>query len=422
TWKGFRSARLYWTPDAWRDEVLNAPFSYSTYLRMWARMHLLEPNMRWNGMLTQIEHWRTNRRPDAEGLREDALRTLSDEELIRYCEQQVAFESEWNAIVTPGFFIYYPELMNILAAMVTKWYTGANQQAFIELVSGSDEQTDTLLENAALSGFAERIRTSTRLSELFGRHENGAFFAALRADRDNDECRKFLADYETFLHEYGHRGHADRDLFYPRRDEDPALDYQAFKIMLSGPPVDFEAKEHAVNRRRAATYQEVSANIAASPLGQFKASLFGFVYRLLHRFIPNRDRERANPGDLLNMSQKRGYREIGRRMVERGQLADELDVLYLTRWELYPWFRRTEPNVRLLEAKLAARKRDVLRFEAKEVQQPMWIRDGKPVDLSLGGSEDNGGLSGVGTSPGTITGIARVVPRLSDIGRVGHNE
>lgn len=421
TWPAFRRNRVYWLPESWHKEVIEAPFSIAAYIKTYARLHLLAPNVRWNSIFKILQDWRTHRAHEARGLSSEELRQLSNSDLVSYCEHQSALESEWNTTLTPAFLLYYPELMNLFAVMVGKWYDGGNSNAYAELISGSNEPTDTTIQNLRLSGFAEEIRNSPELTALFKAHENGAFFKALEG---SEEGRAFLARYKEFLHDAGHRGHSDRDIWYPRRVEDPSLDYQAFRLMLSGPPIDHKEMERVVNARRAETFKTVLANIQSKPFGVFKAKLFKLTYNLVHRYLIARDNERSNPGDVIMFSYKRGYSEIARRMVERGDLEDEIDVFYLSRWELYSWFEGTEKNVKLLKAKIAARKRDVLRFHRREVEMPMYMREGKVIDLSLdsGSGAAEGELKGLGTSPGTVTGTARIVRSLAEIGRVNHGE
>lgn len=415
----WRANMLHWLPEAWHQDVLDAPFSWAHYARTLARIALLEPQLAWTGAVKQLSHWREHRIVESTGLAEPELRRLSDRELIRYIEGRIQLEAEAGKIITFGFFFYFFELMNMLGWMVNAWYTGPNRSAFVDLVSGSDETTDTQRENRLLSELAEEIRGSEVLTEAFENHQDGTFFTALE---HSTEGRAFLAHYHDFLRVAGHRGSSDRDLFYSRRSEDPSLDYQSFRVILSGPPVDHDHHEAKVNQRRHETYDEVLADLRRKPLGGLRAELFKLTYQSVHRFLAMRDNERCNPTDLITMSEKRAFLELGHRLVERGVLDGQHDVLYLGRHELYPVFLGTEDNMPLVAAKIAARKRDILRFDAKEIRPPMHIQHGRAVDLSAPSTDTDGGLRGTGTSPGVITGTARVVKSLSDIGRVKKDE
>jgi phosphoenolpyruvate synthase/pyruvate phosphate dikinase len=74
---------------------------------------------------------------------------------------------------------------------------------------------------------------------------------------------------------------------------------------------------------------------------------------------------------------------------------------------------------RLDKAKIKARMRDWDRFHNKEVQMPMYIHNGQPVDLDhVDGEDEDGVLKGSGTSSGVVTGIACVVKSLAELGRL----
>jgi pyruvate,water dikinase len=111
---------------------------------------------------------------------------------------------------------------------------------------------------------------------------------------------------------------------------------------------------------------------------------------------------------------------MNRRLVERGQATSDRDVFFLARWELYDWFlgRTDRP---LTRAKIAARMRDWDSFDQKKRQPPMYLRRGKALDLDTVVHEGNT-LRGMGTARGEVSGTARVILSLADIGRVRHGD
>jgi pyruvate,water dikinase len=413
-----RPNRVSWVPETWRDDILNAPFSWLDYVKMLARLQFVDDRFRWDGLIRHLEDWRTNRDSDSRGLYFPELEKLSDRDLIRYIERQIAFETEFDVIAVHGLIYWYQEFHNLLGLLVERWYDGANPNAYVDLLSGTDVKTDTQVDNERLSTLVEAIRHSQPLRETFEAHEGRAFFEALE---DHEAGREFLQRYQEFVWQVGHRGMADRDLYYDRREEDPALDYRNFKMLLAAEPIDHHAQHEATNARRHAMFDEVLANIRSKPFGPIKAEIFKVVYDIAHRFIIARDNERAIQ-DKHNISQKRAFRVMGRRMVERGQLDAEMDLLYLTKQELYPWFEGNTKRERLLRAKIAARKRDILRFDRREIEHPMHLQGDVVVELSTELEGIEGVLVGRGNSPGTRTGTARVVKSLNAIGTVKHGE
>ena len=85
---------------------------------------------------------------------------------------------------------------------------------------------------------------------MFQTYQDAAFFQACESCV---EGQKFLSDYHEFVGRYGQRGMPDRDIFFPRRCEDPGIDYRALASMLSHPDAqDPEEKERETNRVREA--------------------------------------------------------------------------------------------------------------------------------------------------------------------------
>ena len=409
---------LDWTAPNEREDILEAPFSYADYLRFYLKVTVLERDKSPFTLPKRLDtHWRTERAAEIAGLPSDVLRGLSDTELIRYTERMLALELAYNYEFDVGFYIYFRDLMGLLGLILQHWYDGGDpRMVFGQLIAGSQVQTDTLKENLALWRFSEQIRGSEVLMETFQKYQGADFFTALE---ESEEGRSFLAEYRPWAEEYGHRGEADRDMIFPRRCEDPSLDYASFQTFLHASGLDPEHAEAETNRRRDAVYDDVLANIRRKPLGAFKAEAFKVLYNLMHKWIVARDNERQSPTDVIMMGYKRGFVEIGRRMWERGQIDEPDGFHYLSKNELYTVFKGHAVNRRLVNAKISARKRNCERLFEGTSELPKFIHHGRAVDLEAGAAADEDGrLRGTGNSPGVVTGTARVVPRLADTVKV----
>lgn len=416
-----RPGMLEWLSPAQREEIVTAPFSYAAYLRFHLAVIAADPRANPYHLPDRLERWRTAR-PEINGLPADQLRTMSDTEVRDYTEHMLRLEEEYNAEFDVGFYVYFREWMLILAKILQRWYGNEDwQQVLGQLLTGSDEQTDTLKENTALVGFAKRIAGSEVLLQTFREYRDGEFFAQLET---TPEGREFLAEYQPWAREYGHRGEADRDMIYPRRCEDPALDYGSFQTFLNMEDLanlDPMAQERETNRRRAEAYESVVTTIGRQPLGRLKAEAFKFTYRVMHRWIVARDNERQSPTDRIMMSFKRGFVEIGRRVHERGHIDEPDGYHYLSKHELYDVLKGHVPHRSLLNMKIAARRRECDRIHHGEAELPMFLRGGRAVDLQAG-TAGSDAMRGTGNSPGTVTGVARVVPTLADVVRVRQGE
>ena len=93
------------------------------------------------------------------------------------------------------------------------------------------------------------------------------------------------------------------------------------------------------------------------------------------------------------------------------------DVFFLGEDELYDLLEG-RASLPLAKAKIANRRRVFQNVQARRESPVTYLRGAVPVDLDATPESADGGLVGMGTSRGSATGIARVVPELKDIGRV----
>jgi phosphohistidine swiveling domain-containing protein len=400
-------------PPAWHGEILSSPFSIARYLKMHARITAAgDPANTPYAFLKTFDDWFYNRIEDASGLPDEQLRRLSDRALERHVEDLLELEFTFAEQLWAGYYLYARDAFSFLGWMLAKWYDGDNPLAFGELLSGAARRTATLQENIELLAFAEEIRESPSLRSLFDANEGNAFFTALE---ETEAGRDFLARYQVFAQANAHRGHAERDIYYKRRLEDPSMDYRAWQTMLSSPEaLDPEGNEHRVNARRDEVLAQVVENVKKRPFGFLRAELFKLVHDWLLKFLIVRDDERYYI-DRSTYSAKRAFLEIGRRLLERGIFETDRDVQFLSRSELYEVLRRNEATP-LVKAKIAGRMRDFDRFVARETKLPVYLQGDRPAQLS--DSDGEGDLNGVGTSHGTVTGRARVLHGVEEIGRV----
>jgi pyruvate,water dikinase len=410
-------ALMQWTPASWHVEAGDEPESLLGWVKALARVRLLDPKNGHINWYTDGYRQLAECKRQALGLEPGDIRLLSDRELVRYVEQTVHRQKEWVEDLWTGFFLHVPNMTAAFMWMLTNWYTGTNAMVFSDLITGLPKPTITLEENIEMWGLADRIRKSPELTRLFAEHRDAAFFAA--CEGSDDGCA-FLAAYREFLVEFGHRGHADRDIWYSRRSEDPGIDYRTFSVYLSSDGEPPGAAEHKLIAQREAATEEVLESIRRRPFGPVKAELFKTVHAYLLRFFVYRDDERHHT-DRHTFAKKRSCAEVGRRLVERGALERDDDFYYLSKNELLDLFR-SGLSTRLVRAKVEARRRNCERYR-NGWTPPMYIRGNGTVahdvdSAAVPGDSEDGVLRGVGTSRGTVVGTARIVPTQADLGRV----
>jgi phosphohistidine swiveling domain-containing protein len=411
------AAALGRVPPAWWATTIAAPFSWLAYLKLYARLTWSDRSMGPGRWIDAVYSDMNSRTAEADGLDDAALGALDDTTLQRYLESRIDFFVAFNRRQWAGFFIFAPGLLLLLGDLIGRWYRGTNSHAFADLLTGLPRQTVTLMENETLWHLAQMIRNSATLTDLFERHPGAAFFDATR---EHPQAAEFNAAYATVLADHGHRGQADRDFWFPRRIENPAGDYNAFKAILSSSSTTSPAAaEESTRVLREGSIMEVLDNLRSQRAGLFKVKLFKFVLDQVYRFLQVRDDERHYI-DRITWSKKRALLEINRRLLERQVLRSADDYFFLSKDELYELLAGTHDE-RRTQAKIAGRRHNFERFDRKLVIPPAFLQNGAALDLDLPRDPyevSDGALHGLGTSRGTVSGPACVVRSLDEIGRV----
>lgn len=412
-----------YVPHTWDEDLRNARFSLFKFARMVVRLHLLAPKTGVFHWLSDkpggVYHYLKHRVGEANGPTVAALRLQSDADLDRQIRKTRALADDWVLTLWPGFNFWAVGALGALAVALEKWYDGKNPAAYQDLISGMPN-TLMVQESRAQWHLADHIRRSPTLCALFREIDGPAFFEQLP---ESEEGRGFLAQYEQFLRDHGHRGHQDRDIYYTRRVEDRVIDYRMLRAYLAGDEATTpEQTERRLVAAREAATDEVLANIRTKTFGAVKVRLFKFLLAYVHKFMIQRDDER-HYYDRITYQTKKVFAELGRRMFERGLLREQDDFFFLAEKELYDLLegRASRP---LTEAKIVARKRVFHRRNRREEHTPPYLVGGTVMEMkarteALAGDHVAGeGLRGLGTAVGRTTGIARIVPNLTDIGRV----
>ena len=306
-----------------------------------------------------------------------------------------------------AFFLYGPVIQALLEGVMRYWYDGENPNAFTEVISGISERTHQFQDDYDFWKLADTIRQSPKLLALIREFEGKAFFEELK---NHEEGRAFLSQYQDFLEMNFYRGHADRDIYYARRIEDPNIDYEALRLMAT--PDDLESpevREEKLVRRREAATAEVIENLSRQPLGDVKVEIFKFLQGYCLKIFMSRDDGRSI-GDAMTFRKKLILGELGRRTVSRGLLAGEDDFYFLSIGELYELLEGKEPPA-LARAKVAARRKGFERFRTHEEDPPAFLKGDVPMELGSTGRRlrcPEGGRDQPG--PGDRTGPGHLHP------------
>lgn len=402
-------------PDAWHEQIKTEPWSWTAPIIVLLRVCLLDPAHRPLKVYDHLYEVMRTRVGEAEGPGTEQLRAMPDAELQPCLLSRIMLQKEFVEDQWTLFILYFPVALTLFKLMIQRWYDETDQWIINDLFVGIPEPTATLKENLELWNLAEKIRRSEVLSSLFAQHQGRAFFERAASV---PEGKAFCESYSRFVEEFGHRGHSDRDIYGDRRRENPGIDYANFRVLLTGESHDPKATLQAlIARREAATKTVITSIRRKRPFAGLKVLAFNRLHRWLLKFWEMRDNERQYV-DRITLSKKRVVCEVGRRLNERGILSDD-DFYFLSKEELFGVLRSGRCD-RLTKEKIVARRRNFQRV-AGGAKGPKYIQNRRYVDLDGEVTSTNAtdtAFRGIGTSRGTVTGIARVVSSQKEIGRV----
>lgn len=413
-----RGGKLSNLPPDWREAAHAARWDFISWIRMFVRMRLRTSDhgpFRQASAVYRFIETKTNGAiwPSA-----DALREYSDREVQNELESKMKMFEDYLTLLRPLFHVYSAIAFALLQKSLTKWYTGTNDLAFADLLTGLPRRTAMMQEVVDVWKLGEEIRESPILTSVLDRFEGSDFFAHLES---SPEGRAFLDRYREFIIKHGHRGHQDRDLWHARRCEDPMIDYRTFVGLVKAASPSPEHMEEQLNSKREGVTREVLGSIRAKRFGTLKAWAVERLLKYIYVFLVLRDDERPF-ADLITFAKKRAVTELGRRLYERGLIRDERDYYFLGRSEIYAVLSGNfQP--RLIQMKITERRSMFDRFMAREEIPAEYLRGG--VALEIGDSsftDEEGVFQGTGTSRGAVRGIARVIPDLDQIGNLQKGE
>lgn len=281
------------------------------------------------------------------------------------------------------------------------------------LVSGIGD-VDSAAPSLALWEMGRRVAASTTLTAAFDQGVPG-LLDRLRGTPEVAGAAELLVELERFTSRFGSRGPNEWELRSHTWGTKPELALAAVDRMRLAPESQSPSTNLAQRSEEAAeAAAKVSTVLGADPaaLGQFQAGV-----RAARLFLAGRERTKTSC-ILLVHEMRLPLREVGRRMVERGHLADIEQVFMFTDDELDEVVERPADFTDLA----ATREEQYLSLFELE---PPFIIDGAVPPLGTWERRDREGvdtntvgqvLTGISGCPGTATGRARVILDPSDPG------
>lgn len=412
-----RAGMLDKLPKDWHEEALNADFDWARYIDSYLGVERNRPDMGinwWKAIRDDFINSKTYR-DFTKPLSIAELQQKQDDELRTYIgdvmrEEIASYDPPWNGLLYP-----MRDALGAIGWMCENWYTGDRKTMFMDLMTGTRNPTVTTDDNYASWHLADIIHNSPELRSLLDRYPDKRFFDYLSQCRDGPV---FQAAYDEHVRLRGHRGHPDRDTFFDRRSDDVVVDLRMMPALMGMP--NPRIQEHVMTAKLEATIDHMEVNLAEQSMGAFKSRLFRFLIDFAHNSLEFRDNEREVM-DWSTYAIKLGFEEVGRRCVERGVFGDFKDCHFLTMDELYAALDGQD-NRPLTLAKIKARKKNFHDIDTRAATPSHYLQFGRPAVVDLPDVGEGGLLKGKTTSVGKVTGIARVVTELKQIGRVNRGE
>ena len=397
-------------PEEEREEIRNMPFDWLGFARMLVKLEFTHPTRSLLGSTHYLydnfetwvdranEVWNEYDIESANSVRELFLTLLRGRE---------GNELDENVALPFNFYLYV--LPHGLKKLCEMWCDDEDARLFSALVAG--QKTPTGDQNAAVWELSRKIKRSPVLMELMGKDDSREILESLD---DSEDGRRFKADFDAFLAEFGHRGADERDPFHFRWRQKPEKVFPALKPLLALGEEDGPARfERRLRTRMLEAKDECLRKIRRRPVGSLKAAFFKWYVELVQDYFYYRDWERFQ-NDRDGMHFRPLLTRVGRMFVERGLLAEQEDIFFLGIQEVMR-VDAGSMSAREVEIRVRARRRVYDKYTHKE--PPKYIRGWQTFDDDQL-PDDGRGLRGTAASSGSVTGRARVCRSLDEIGRV----
>lgn len=221
---------------------------------------------------------------------------------------------------------------------------------------------------------------------------------------------RFLAAFDRYLDDYGHRAVGESDIMSPRLADHPETVLDVIKTQLNGASA---TPEELISRQKA-TRNDAFATIRARCGWRVDRWLmFRWWYRRLCRFFTLRE---ANRHHLMWYSQavRHLLLRVGELLVDQGLFSHPDDIFFLTLNEVEHLDR---PPADTWASLIRTRRRDRERWST--VQVPDVIRNAEAQPPPCEPTEDSDGvLRGLPVSSGIVSGPVRFVRVAGDWSRV----
>jgi len=272
---------------------------------------------------------------------------------------------------------------------------------YVDLIVKGLEGNITTEMGLLVGDLADLVRKSPDLIKEFENEDYKTLIARINRLSGNDE---FKQKFNAFITKYDMRAAGEIDMAKDRWIENPEPLVKAVLATVKTSEEGVHRKEYKETSERAKKAAEEFVREIEAKHGKLKSKLVKRFIRVLRNYLPAREHPKYLIMKLILIF-KKAFLEEARVLVQKGLLAEEKDVFYVSFWELYQAIQNNQSLIELVEQ----RKEEYAHF--KKLTPPRVLTsDGE--EIKAGYKRENlpeGALPGMPVSAGVIEGIAKVI-------------
>lgn len=347
----------------------------------------------------------------AEGFDARDLTSIPDErleDLVWEMEDQLV---KHYRLIRYGMVAHSIGMNMIMKRWLQDWLGDEKGVLYSKVISGL-KGNKTIETNIALNHLADVARVDEYVRGKVLGLGSAEVLGALRSDT---RLSSYADAFDSFIRDYGHRSHT-REIYFPRWGDDPRLVADIVRSLVSSPPVDLEALERRKVAEREETERGVLTRVRELRMGAFKALVFRLIMGFAQTYLMFRENQRYYLDHIL-YRERRIYMEFARRFLAKGLIAQEEDVFFLSKEEIFDLAKGKGDDVL---SKIPERRREFVDWKGE--LPPKFLKGRVEFDDTVKVAEDTAQLTGTSASPGVVSGPVRVVGSIDQLPEVREGE
>lgn len=339
-------------------------------------------------------------------MQQDMLKNFPMEIILEYIEDGL---KDFQRANTFRYLLYiqYGYTYRWLKKLLQLFYGQVGQEILEDIVVGTPQATMEI--NRLLQDIAHLIRKQPEVKEFVLTHSSEEIAAEISRLPNTDQI---MLVYDTLMHQYGHREVSQGlgGIGAATWQDRPEIVWGMIKSLVrQEPEVPYQENVHTDRGKEAEA--KLSALVSKGwgrviPLRK----IFGSLVDYSRRYTAFREDSHVYLTQAMQVFRTL-FLSIGRRLVEKGYLQEEQDIMYLTYWEvrelIQDLYSLKGVSRRSLEERLRERKQHYLERKKRWNQQTISeVPDGETV------------LHGIGASRGLATGFCRIIQHPGELDRL----